>query len=147
MRPNTYGGYCGDCGCYVEPHRGYLAGRSDSGRWQILCARCESAQETKGSRQHFTSSPEAPRDTLLDYAQSDPVIQRRLELIRRQLPAIVAIRVLGLRPPVELDQVKNAYRRLALEHHPDHGGKASDFRAVESAYRQVLKVVDQGLLS
>lgn len=34
-------------------------------------------------------------------------------------------------------EIKAAYRRLALKHHPDRGGKAADFQNVNTAY-QVL---------
>jgi hypothetical protein len=46
--------------------------------------------------------------------------------------------VLGLTLPCGVDDVKSAYRRLAKAAHPDVGGKAADFIAIESAYREAL---------
>lgn len=50
-----------------------------------------------------------------------------------------AFRILGLSPPCTAEDVKTAYRRRALEVHPDRGGTPGDFQAVESAYRQLLR--------
>jgi hypothetical protein len=50
-----------------------------------------------------------------------------------------AFAVLGLRPPCTLDDIKAAYRRRALEAHPDRGGAPGDFQAVEDAYRQLSR--------
>jgi DnaJ-class molecular chaperone len=40
--------------------------------------------------------------------------------------------------PCAIDEVKAAYRRRAKEAHPDAGGKAEDFIAIETAYRAAL---------
>jgi hypothetical protein len=53
--------------------------------------------------------------------------------------AQAAFRVLGLRAPCTLDDIKAAYRRRALEVHPDRGGAPTDFQAVEAAYRRLLR--------
>lgn len=45
---------------------------------------------------------------------------------------------LGLKFPCSSESVKNAYRRLARATHPDAGGVAAEFRAVEQAYRDAL---------
>jgi hypothetical protein len=45
---------------------------------------------------------------------------------------------LGLTLPCGIDEVKAAYRRRVKEAHPDAGGKAEDFIAIESAYRTAL---------
>jgi hypothetical protein len=49
-----------------------------------------------------------------------------------------AFDVLGIRAPCTVDDIKAAYRRRALEVHPDQGGSQDDFLAVEEAYRQLL---------
>jgi hypothetical protein len=49
-----------------------------------------------------------------------------------------ALGLLGIRPPCSLDDIKAAYRRKALEVHPDRGGSPADFQAVETAYRRLL---------
>jgi hypothetical protein len=46
--------------------------------------------------------------------------------------------VLGLTLPCGIDDVKASYRRLAKAAHPDAGGRAADFIAIESAYREAL---------
>jgi hypothetical protein len=46
--------------------------------------------------------------------------------------------VLGVTPPCSVDDIKAAYRRLAKESHPDAGGDATAFMALEQAYRDAL---------
>ena len=41
---------------------------------------------------------------------------------------------LGLKHDASTDDVKRAYRRLAMEHHPDKGGTASKFNEINEAY-------------
>ncbi len=36
-------------------------------------------------------------------------------------------------------KIKNAYRRQAKKHHPDLGGKASDFRRLQQAYEKLIQ--------
>ena len=45
-----------------------------------------------------------------------------------------ALGVLGLRGPVDAEEVKRAYRRLARDLHPDAGGDVERFRVVQAAY-------------
>jgi len=50
-----------------------------------------------------------------------------------------ALAMLGIEAPCTLEDIKAAYRRKALEVHPDRGGNPDDFRAVEDAYRRLLR--------
>lgn len=47
--------------------------------------------------------------------------------------------VLGIAPAASEEEIKRAYRKRALETHPDHGGDAEAFRRVQHAYEQALK--------
>lgn len=49
--------------------------------------------------------------------------------------------VLGLLPPLEMEDVKAAYKAKALEHHPDRGGNPAQFIRVKDAYQQALEFV------
>lgn len=49
----------------------------------------------------------------------------------------VSLEVLGLSVGASPDDVKTAYRKAALKHHPDKGGNARDFQNVKRA-RDVL---------
>jgi hypothetical protein len=44
-----------------------------------------------------------------------------------------ALRLLGLRDPIEAPEVVGAYRRLARQHHPDLGGDPDVFRSLTVA--------------
>ncbi len=70
---------------------------------------------------------------------SDFFASRELALGDSEPRGESAFRRLGIRPPASLDDIKSAYRRKALEAHPDRGGSPSDFQAVEAAYRQLLR--------
>merc|ERR1719487_2164872 len=45
---------------------------------------------------------------------------------------------LGLGRDASPDEVKRAYKKLAMQHHPDRGGNAEKFKAVTRAY-EVLR--------
>lgn len=46
--------------------------------------------------------------------------------------------VLGINKNASADEIKTAYRRLAIEHHPDRGGDEDKFKEINEAY-EVLK--------
>lgn len=48
-----------------------------------------------------------------------------------------AWQTLGLEPGSAHDEIKKAYRQRALETHPDRGGEASAFRAVQKAFEKL----------
>lgn len=45
--------------------------------------------------------------------------------------------VMGLKPSVSADELRLQYRRLCQKHHPDRGGDAQAFRAVQAAYARL----------
>ncbi len=47
--------------------------------------------------------------------------------------------VLGLTARASADEVKAAYKRRALELHPDRGGEAAQFRRLHAAYEEALR--------
>ncbi len=56
-------------------------------------------------------------------------IDRRLE----------ALQTLALPADASWDSVRQAYRRLAAQHHPDKGGDPARFRAIRGAYEILLR--------
>jgi DnaJ-class molecular chaperone len=46
---------------------------------------------------------------------------------------------LGLEPTASSDEITAAYRRLAMQHHPDRGGDAEIFQRVRAAYKALQK--------
>ncbi len=49
---------------------------------------------------------------------------------------------LGLRAPCTREDIKAAYRRRAMEAHPDRGGDPAEFQAVEDAYRRLSRAAE-----
>jgi hypothetical protein len=47
--------------------------------------------------------------------------------------------LLGLEASASLEDVKAAFRKKALEHHPDHGGTPAAFMAVKRAHDSIVK--------
>lgn len=45
---------------------------------------------------------------------------------------------LGLEGGASSETIKAAYRRLAKEHHPDHGGNDEDFKRLQEAYEMAM---------
>src|SRR4051794_691371 len=48
-------------------------------------------------------------------------------------------RILGVSPNATQKEITNAYRKLALEHHPDKGGSKEKFQEISEAYQKLLK--------
>jgi curved DNA-binding protein len=44
---------------------------------------------------------------------------------------------LGLQPGATEDEVKKAYRKLAMKHHPDRGGDEAEFKRIKEAYEAI----------
>lgn len=49
--------------------------------------------------------------------------------------------VLGLTKDASMDEVKKAYKKLALLHHPDKGGNVEEFRKITEAYDKIVNPV------
>ena len=47
--------------------------------------------------------------------------------------------VLGVSPGTPEEDVKKAYRKLAMKHHPDKGGDPEQFKKIQSAYDRIMK--------
>ena len=44
-------------------------------------------------------------------------------------------KILGINKSATQDDIKKAYRKLAMKHHPDRGGNVDEFQKIEEAYR------------
>lgn len=57
----------------------------------------------------------------------------------RAAPEISVWALLGLTARANAEEVKSAYRKRALELHPDRGGDAALFRSLHAAYEEALR--------
>lgn len=46
-------------------------------------------------------------------------------------------KTLGLHSSADADEIKKAYRKLAMEHHPDRGGDTNKFQEIQYAYMEL----------
>jgi curved DNA-binding protein len=59
-------------------------------------------------------------------------------------------KILGLSKSASSDEIKKAYRKAAMQHHPDRGGDEKIFKDIEEAYRVLTdpekkSMIDQGV--
>lgn len=138
-KANRFGGRCVGCNAWVEPEDGHLVRDDDAGRWGVRCEGCEyEAREARWERRY---TPPPPRDDLPPGWQADPVIQARLRELRALANRPPFARVLDIPWPTSKDEIRLAYRRRALETHPDRGGSAAAFREVQSAFEEASRLV------
>jgi DnaJ family protein A protein 2 len=52
-----------------------------------------------------------------------------------------ACQILGFAQLVSLEEIKIAYRKLAIQHHPDKGGNAETFKQIQEAYEYLLNQI------
>jgi hypothetical protein len=57
--------------------------------------------------------------------------------VKTQLPAFA--KILGVPWPCTEDDLKAVWKKLALQHHPDRGGRQEDFIRVKAAYDQACE--------
>lgn len=67
-----------------------------------------------------------------------PFVERAVAIPRAPRP-VDPHALLGVAPGASLDEVKAAFRRKALEHHPDRGGDAAAFIAMKRAYDRLVR--------
>lgn len=47
--------------------------------------------------------------------------------------------ILGVTPTATPDEIRAAFRRLAMKHHPDRGGDPEEFQKIKAAYERLSK--------
>lgn len=65
--------------------------------------------------------------------------QARVEKFNQQVRSMTPSIILGVSPTATQDEIKAAYRRLAMKHHPDRGGDVDEFQKIKAAYEQLMK--------
>jgi curved DNA-binding protein len=52
--------------------------------------------------------------------------------------------ILGLKPGASEEEIKKAYRKLAMKHHPDRGGDEAEFKKIKEAYETLTNNAGPG---
>lgn len=77
------------------------------------------------------------------WPSSDPQRASVPRTSSRTNPTLSVWALLGLGSRATFEEVKSAYKRRALELHPDRGGDAAQFRALHAAYEEALRRLAQ----
>jgi DnaJ-domain-containing protein 1 len=109
--------------------RGWRAKLAEDKRKSLLTPEERAAERVKMlEKQERERAEEAERRRFSD--------EQYLAQEKRKLDALFV--TLGLSPTATNDEIKTAYRKLALQHHPDKGGDVEKFKIINKAY-QALK--------
>ena len=79
--------------------------------------------------------PWTPRDEARKRVAGAPAPPREGEQVQRAS----SFAILGIEPGATEDEIKRAYRKKALETHPDRGGDPAVFRVVQQAFERALR--------
>ena len=110
----------GACGCDSnddEPTRALT--------WKQLCNLCLFANENEYAQWHLTRYEHAAEKLNTSRANTSDV---------PNTGAVDLYGILGLLRGSSQKEIKAAYQRMAMKHHPDRGGSAEQFHQVKSAY-------------
>lgn len=69
--------------------------------------------------------------------------KRRPERARSAATAVSSWSLLGISAGAPISEIKRAYRKRALETHPDQGGDVDVFREVQRAYEKLIAAADK----
>lgn len=88
----------------------------------------------------MTSNSTAGRGpTMEELVEAVRKAQARVDEVFAERPSTSAHGVLGVSSTASQDEIKAAYRRLAMKHHPDRGGSTDEFQKIKTAYEQLMK--------
>ena len=110
----------------------------------LLAQRQALRQERQASQRHWEAKAKSWKRWLAEFQQSFQArafVRERCGQEARQIES-QSWQVLELDPNTATAiEIKHAYRRLALEHHPDRGGCAEHFREIHQAYEWLMAAV------
>lgn len=79
------------------------------------------------------------------HVEQDPTVEPEPEPAAALAPVVdgpvASFEVLGLAVTATKHEVKKRFKKLARQHHPDHGGDANKFRALMEAKVRCLKFI------
>ena len=68
----------------------------------------------------------------------DPYQAERPQYSFQKIKRSSSMELLDLFPPITMEDIKRAYRKMAKLYHPDKGGCSDKFIAVNDAYNELL---------
>ena len=96
--------------------------------WKRLCRVCLFANEDEYARWHIARYEDKGENAEAPYPDTSGF----------QITTTEPFAILNLSQGATQTQIKSAYKRMAMKHHPDRGGSATEFQKVRTAY-EVLR--------
>jgi hypothetical protein len=106
---------------------------ADNHEWKQLCGICLFSNECEYAEWHLVRY-----EDLIDRAEIPKVDSYASN---REIPA--SYRLLGLSLSASQAEIKAAYKRMTMKHHPDRGGKVTEFHKVKAAYDALIGERDE----
>jgi len=80
-----------------------------------------------------------PKTAAAPSGEGFAAVKERLERWLADLDGQDPYRVLGVSPRDSLERIRNRYKQLALERHPDRGGSAESMKGLNLAYGRITR--------
>ncbi len=80
--------------------------------------------------EHYYSDSNRFKNPFMDFEDDDPFI--------RPIRKSQSHEILGVDPDADEEEIKQAFRKKALETHPDKGGDPDEFKKVREAYECLI---------
>jgi hypothetical protein len=88
----------------------------------------------------YAATVQAAIDSITQAAELFAKLMPERDRIAGKSRRVACFTTLGIKPTASVAEIKAAYRRLALERHPDVGGDHNGFVRLRQAYEQALRV-------
>jgi len=136
----------GKCRYFQEDSVTFCGHRADASGYCII-------HKEIASRENSLPGFRGMRDYYLDLSNDQSMSQEELEHMTAGVSAWIgsldqienSLKLLGLPRNCSLTRLKERYRYLAREHHPDKKGEALYFNEIHQAYKTILKWKESGL--
>lgn len=80
-----------------------------------------------------------PKTAAAPSSEGFAAVKERLEQWLADLDGQDPYRVMGVSPRDSLERIRNRYKQLALERHPDRGGSAESMKGLNLAYGRITR--------
>lgn len=124
---------CTHCGVHMTSHTG--GGGTVRYFHCASCRRWSTSVYSEVFRADTKMRPTSPEEAKKPFGNVRERLERWLQSLSDQSPYAV----LGATPVESDDSIRERYRRLAKQHHPDSGGDVNQMRRINEAYDSIRR--------